>query len=387
MTTPEPAPPPTLVIMLGGMSGSAIEAQMRRALEASALDAAEVALATGRFDRALLLADAPPALDVPPGVEVETDESVAATCAPPFHFGRRLLDAIARHGITRPVYLGGGSGPLLGAAEFHAIVDALEGATEPRCVTNNRFSADLFALSHPEVLARMDPSPAADNGVARRLFDEQGVEIIELPRTLETQFNIDTPNDLGALALARRAGPRLAAVASEAGFETERMAAAARHFIERTHEVMVAGRVSSTTWKYLESEAACRIRVVAEERGMQAVGTDVAGTARSMLGQWIDIAGPQRAFTQLLPQLCDAAFIDIRPALVQLGIRPERADRFHADLGHAGEITEPRLREIVEAANASPVPVVLGGHSLVAGVLMLLNQWAWDEHDGLLPTP
>jgi hypothetical protein len=29
----------------------------------------------------------------------------------------------------------------------------------------------------------------------------------------------------------------------------------------------------------------------------------------------------------------------------------------------------------------SPVPVILGGHSLVGGALELLNQWAWDEHD------
>ncbi len=379
-----PSPVPTLLIMLGGMSGSALEQRMRRALEASALDAAEVALSTGRFDRVLLLADAAPELDLPPGVQVETDASVGEV-ASPFHFGRRLLDAIDRHGITRLVYLGGGSGPLFGAAEFIAIADALAEATGPHCVTNNRFSADCFGLTHPEVLTRLDPLPAADNNVPRRLFDDELCEIIELPRTLETQFNIDTPNDLGALALSRRAGPRLAAVATETGFDTSRMAAAARHFTERTHEVMVAGRVSSTTWKYLESEAACRIRVIAEERGMQAVGTDAAGSARSMLGQWIAEAGPHRAFSELLPELCDAAFIDIRPALVQLGIRPERTDRFHADLGLAAEIEDPGLREIVEAANASPVPVVLGGHSLVAGVLMLLNQWAWDERDGLLP--
>ncbi|MCA9848934.1 MAG: hypothetical protein KC472_13245, partial [Dehalococcoidia bacterium] len=78
---------------------------------------------------------------------------------------------------------------------------------------------------------------------------------------------------------------------------------------------------------------------------------------------------------------CRAAFIDLRPALVQLGIRASRADRFAADLGRAEEIEDARLREIVEAAVASPVPVVLGGHSLVGGALELLNQWAWDEHD------
>jgi hypothetical protein len=375
---------PALLIMLGGMRGGRIEQTMRRALEAAAFDTAETALATGRFGQALLLTDAEPGLDLPRGLEVETDSSVVMEGGPPFHFSRRLLDAVTQHGIERFLYLGGGGGPLLGATEVHAIIDALQAASGPRCVTNNRFSADLFALTEPGLLARLDPLPHADNAVPRRLYDEHGVEIVELPRTLETQFNIDTPNDLAALALSRRAGPRLAAVAEESGFDTSRLAAAARCFPERTHEVLLAGRISATTWRHLESEAACRLRVISEERGMQAVGTDAAGTARSLLGQWIAEAGPRRAFTELLPELCDAAFIDIRPALVQLGIRPSRADRFAGDLGDAAAIEDLRLREIVEAANAAPVPVVLGGHSLVGGVLMLVNQWAWDERDGLV---
>lgn len=114
---------------------------------------------------------------------------------------------------------------------------------------------------------------------------------------------------------------------------------------------------------------------------MQAAGTDADGTARSLLGQLLAAAGPARFFTELLPELCRAAFIDVRPALVQLGLRPSRADRFAADLGRVEEIADPVLREIVAAANVSPVPVVLGGHSLVSGGLELLNQWAWDEHD------
>ena len=60
-----------------------------------------------------------------------------------------------------------------------------------------------------------------------------------------------------------------------------------------------------------------------------------------------------------------------------------RADRFAADLGLAERIEDPGLREFVRAANGSPVPVVLGGHSLVAGGLMLLNDWAWEQRDGV----
>ena len=114
---------------------------------------------------------------------------------------------------------------------------------------------------------------------------------------------------------------------------------------------------------------------------MQAAGTDAAGTARSILGQLIAEAGAERVFGVLLPELCQAAFIDIRPALVHLGVRASKADRFAAALGRVDEIEDAGLRAIVAAAADSPVPVVLGGHTLVGGALELLNQWAWDEHD------
>ena len=372
---------PAVVVMLGGMDGGPLEQLLRRALEACALDTLSSAIATGHFDRALLLTDRAPTLAVPAGVTVETDAEVAHA---PFQFGQRLVDAVQRHGIDALLYCGAGSAPLLDAAAVDALVAPLHATDAAVCITNNRFSADLFALSPAALLARLDPSPASDNAVPRRLRDQHGVEVIEPPRTLETQYNLDSPADLIALHLSGRAQPRLAQVIAEASLNVERVRRAARVFIDRTAEVLVAGRVSSRSWQYLESEAACRVRLLAEERGMQAAGTDADGTARSLLGQWIAEAGPARAFGTLLPELCDAAFIDIRPALVHLGIRPSRGDRFAADLGRADAIEDPRLREIVEAANAAPVPVVLGGHSLVGSVIPLLNQWAWDEHDGLL---
>src|SRR5690606_1685794 len=278
------------------------------------------------------------------------------------------------------VYLGGGSGPLLGADDFGALLEGI-GGEGARCVTNNYFSADLFALHPASLLARLDPPPATDNAVPRRLRDTFDVEVEELPRTTATQLNLDSPTDLAALALSGRAGPRLAAMVAEAPLDTDRLARAAMRFTDRESEVLVSGRVSSRAWQYLERETACRVRVLAEERGMTAAGRDHDGTARSLLGALIETAGPRRVFGELLPQVCDAAFIDQRPALVHLGLGADRAARSAADLGARDEIEEPRLREVVAAAHASPIPVVLGGHTLVAGDLMLLNDWAWTEHD------
>ena len=364
---------PAVVVMLGGVSGGPLESLLHRALEASALDLVETALESGRFERALLLADRTPEAAPPAGVTVELDREA-------FHFGRRLAGAISKHRIQRLLYLGGGSAPLLGADEFGALADGVAGDARA-CVTNNFFSADLFAVTPASLLADLEPLPASDNVVPRRLHEEFGVEVEELPRSVATQFNIDSPIELAALALSGRAGRRLGTLLEEWAPDTELMARAAMTFTDRDAEVLVAGRVSSRTWQYLERETACRVRVLAEERGMGAAGRDADGTARSLLGRLLSTVGPARFFAELLPELCDAAFIDTRPMLVQLGLRPSRADRLAADLGVASAIEDPQLRELVEAAAASPAPVVLGGHSLVAGGLMLLNDWAWEQHD------
>lgn len=372
-----------LAILLGGVDGSPLECWMRDALEASALDAAEAARVSGAYGRVFLLADRSPALPIPHGVIVETDAEAGEA---PFQYGARLAGWVSRHGVERFATSGAGSAPLLTVTDWRALAEALGDSGAPRCVANNRFSADVYALAPASLFARLDPPPAADNGVPRRLAEQHGVELVELPRTVATQFNIDTPNDLAALALAGQGGPRLLALLRESSgdavrLDTSRLEQAAARFTERTAEVLVAGRVSSVTWNYLERESACRVRVLAEERGMQSAGTDADGTARSILGALIAESGPERVFGALLPEWCDAAFIDIRPALVHLGIRPSRADRFAADAGLPDAIEDVGLRALVAAALASPVPVVLGGHSLVGGVLQVVNQWAWDAKD------
>ncbi|MCC6236192.1 MAG: hypothetical protein IT299_01310 [Dehalococcoidia bacterium] len=367
---------PWLIVMLGGMSGGRLEEQLRSALEASALDALEVALATGAYERGLLIADRPPVLEVPPSIEVDVDAPGA-----PFEFGTRLADAIRERDAAAVVYLGGGSAPLLAGADFEALAAALD-TPDPRGVSNNFYSADLFGVRPAAALGQLTPRPTKDNGVPRRLRDECGIEFVELPRSLATQTNLDTPVDLAALALSGRGGPRLRRALADVPV-LPRLGEAARLFTDRHAEVLVAGRVSSRAWQYLERETACRVRLLAEERGMSAAGRETDGSARSLLGMLLAEAGSQRFFSELLPDLGGAAFLDIRPALVQLGLHPSRADRFAADLGLASEITDAGLRSLVEAANAAPVPVVLGGHSLVAGGLMLLNDWAWEQRDGV----
>ena len=67
--------------------------------------------------------------------------------------------------------------------------------------------------------------------------------------------------------------------------------------------------------------------------------------------------------------------------LVHLGVAVSRADRFWSDLGRPDKIEDAFLTEFTQAANDAPIPVLLGGHSLIAGGLMLLNEAAWREED------
>ena len=50
-------------------------------------------------------------------------------------------------------------------------------------------------------------------------------------------------------------------------------------------------------------------------------------------------------------------------------------------VGCPAEVPGPFLGEFHGAAGEAPLPVLLGGHSLVAGGLMLLTEAAWREED------
>ncbi|HXF51373.1 MAG TPA: hypothetical protein VNM43_06795 [Dehalococcoidia bacterium] len=372
--------PVHLVVFLGGAGASPLEALLGRALEAAALDTIETALATGAFAGAVLATDRdldPAAL--PAGAILDRDPA-----GEPFHFGRRLLDVCDRHGIARPLYTGAGAGVLLGGDDYAAIARRLAQA-DRLVIPNNFFSCDLLGLATAAELHRLD-LPASDNLLARLLAQRLGLPCEALPRTAATQFNIDSPADLAVLALAGGAGPRLSALLAREAPALPTLSRLMDRLVDPDAEIFIAGRVGSAVWQYLERETACRVRVLSEERGMQAAGRDVSGAARSLLGFHIELAGVDRVFEELA-SLCDAAVIDSRVLLAHGGSHPSRADRFASDLGRWREVEDPFLRELTRAAAEAPVPVVLGGHSLLAGGLMLLTEAAWRRRDAALTSP
>jgi hypothetical protein len=151
--------------------------------------------------------------------------------------------------------------------------------------------------------------------------------------------------------------------------------------LDRDATILVAGRVSSATWSYLERETACSTRVLSEERGMRASGRQARGEVRSLLGYYLDAVGLQRFF-ETLATMGQAIFVDNRVLFAHQGLWPSAADRFHSDLRQPAQIGDPFVRALTEAAMAAPVPVIMGGHSLVSGGMYALIEAAWARgHD------
>jgi hypothetical protein len=362
---------PVLLIFHGDTGSGEAEGMLARARVAAAKDTARSALAAG-FEAVIVATDSPGLFDdAPANVLLDSD-----TAGEAFDFGERLKGLVRRYGLQRPAVMGSGSVPLLGVEEFRLIVEQLD-ARDGRFVTNNFFSADLTAWTPGEAVLELQPF-ARDNILPRRLKDEAGLAPVTLPRTTASQFDLDTPADLAVLALTEGVGPELAAVAAEAEATAMRYRALLPMLCDRTAEVVVAGRVGSMTWQYLERETACRVRMFSEERGL---ATAPAGhQAHSALGFLLEEVGVQRFFERLA-LLGDAVVLDTRVIEAHMGIAPSREDRFQSDLLNYAAIGDDFLRRFTEGAANAPVPILLGGHSLVSGGLMAINDVAWREND------
>lgn len=279
-------------------------------------------------------------------------------------FGTRLARLAALDPGAGIVVLGSGSVPLASAGDRRAFVAAA--AATGTVLTNNRYSADIVAIPGGVDLAGI-PDSTADNGLPR-LLAERGHAVRDLGQRWRLQVDLDSPIDS---LVAGFAAP------DESSFERARDAATRirDRSSDSRAEVLVAGRTSSGTLHWLETQTASRTRALVEERGMR---TAVAGQRppRSTLGLVLDREGPA-ALGRLLADLADAAVIDTRVLLAhRLGpdeeTWPVAEDRFASDLLLHERIADPWLRELTRSAAEAPLPVLLGGHTLVGPGLRLL---------------
>ncbi len=356
-----------LILFLGGLSGSPAAEMVAGCHRAIARDVIERAQSSGAFDRMILVTDRG---ELHPSVVLEPSGSS-------FHFGRKLKEVIEKYDIEKPFYIGRGSLPLLPSHELRAIAHQLDWSKDT-VITNNPYSADVVAFTPGRAIEAIDP-PTSDNALAQLLVRQANLRQVSLPRTAGYQFDVDTPTDLFILKLHPAAGAQAKAYLESLDLDTSRLERAMSLFTYENAQVLVAGRVGSYVWSQLEASTSCRVRMLAEERSMHTDERDQRGEVRTILGFYLERVGHERFF-ETLAQLGHAAFIDTRVLFTHFGLNLTVSDRFYSDLGQPEKIDNPFARDFTRAAMEAPIPVILGGHSLVSGGLLALIEVAKPEH-------
>jgi hypothetical protein len=321
-------------------------------------------------------------------------DEVAVAAGPPDGrtFGERLRgatssgpSAAARAGGL--VVLGSGSIPLATAADLRRFVQVAAGPGG-RALANNRYSADVVAISRVEDLTGLPPLPA-DNALPRWLEERAGVAVTDLAGRWRLGVDVDTPLDLVVLEFAGAIRRGAWGHALAGGRLATRLDALSDVLRNRRAELLVAGRVSAATLRFLQAGVECRVRALVEERGLKAASRLAQSGAaanqrppRSVLGTLLDRDGPE-SLARHVAVLGDAAIVDTRVLMAHRRGAAESAwppaeDRFASDLLDPAAVADPWLAALTAAAAGSPVghPILLGGHTLLNGGLRLLAERA-----------
>jgi hypothetical protein len=365
----------TLILMVGGWGDSPVEQTLRRAHQAAAEDLLETLRQTHRVERAIIATDDPSWAPDLPGLPLEVDVDRPGE---PFHFGRRLADLIRRAGADRVLYAGGGSAPLMGLQDWFGALDDFIG-DRPQAVTNNLYSSDWIAFYPARTLAPRIALLERDNALGWVLSEEWDVPTRALAPSAATRLDLDTPADLLICRAHPRIGPRLRAALDEEGSRADSPYGPMTGTVKSILGVMardgshltIIGRSSPAAWAALDRATRCWVRLFVEERGMVASGRLRRGEVRSLLADFLEYAGIDGFFTELA-SLAEAALMDTRVLMAARGGWPSPADRFNADLLRWQEVRDPFLREFARAAAQVPIPILMGGQSLVNGGLMAL---------------
>lgn len=336
------------------------------------------------------------------GVGVEPLHPARPSPGESFHWGRWFA-AAARATLARvraegrPLDAVGYAGAGTLALADDELLDALVSPIPGEAVGNNRYSTDAFVVAGTQTgRLRIDAALTAleacsTDNAAIRCLEAAGFAVRDLTTAAWARFDVDTPLDLALLRLATRLpGTRrpdglvsafleMATLPGGRGLELpglERVGAVLR---DREAQLVVAGRIPSSAWAYLEAESACRVRCFIEERGMRLARDAVP---HSLLADWTERLGPADLVAELA-SLGDAVILDSRVLMASRAgssdavAWPPAEERFASDFLDAVPVATPWLAELTAAAAASDVPFLLGGHALVSDGLRILVDAAW----------
>jgi hypothetical protein len=376
----------TFVAFAGRGGDTPVERLVAGAQHAATLDLLDLARAEPLIGELILATDSPALASRAAGdrTTVLVDDS-----GRPFHFGNRLREITDRPEVEVPLYFSGASAPLLTAASLRdtcrRLLASAGDARTGTVVANNLWSADFFGFDPKSALGRIDLPSAHDNSIPGLLVRQAGLTAEILEPSIGTIFDLDTPADLTALYLHTGCRPNARTYLDTCNLPVARFEAAMPYLVSSKAQLALIGRVNAAVWGTSSSDIPASKRLFVEERGMVAFGRDASGEARTLIGHLYQAVGPTQFFRHLA-ELADAILFDSRVLFAHLGLRLSANDRFASDIGDVDSIEDPVAREFTRAALDAPVPVLLGGHGIVAGSLWALTQAAWDRADaGTLP--
>jgi hypothetical protein len=286
-----------------------------------------------------------------------------------FHFGELLARFATLRAEERLAYFGGASAPLLTAETIAGAVEQVRRAERPLAVVNNLHSSDWAILNHTRALERLTRRLPSDNQIGWVLAHEANFEVDSLPPSAESRADIDTPADLLFLKDHPRLSGELKAVLASAPEEGVSRVDRLRRLVGTPGETLgIIGRASSHIWSEIERRTSIWVRLFVEERGMLASGRAERGEVRSLVAMAFDEWGAD-GFVDRMTELVGGLIWDTRVWMSHRGPWPTAADRCASDLGWADEIVDPGLRDLTRASMNARIPVLLGGHGIVAGGL------------------
>ncbi len=366
-------PKVTAVVFEGGQARTSLDLVLRDIRKQIVLDTLSKLRQAPEVDQVLLVTNYE-------GLASEAAEFAIVDSEPNgcrFHFGARLRQVIVKYGLENVIYMGGAAAPLISPGEFSQIALALK-RSRNTVIMNNVQSADLVAFTPARAIDEIE-LPDNDNSLGYLLRDI-GMSRMLVPNSGRVNFDIDTPADILILGLHPDCGARVSRVIASLDWPRNKISEALEILRDDSREIAVIGRVGPSVIQYINANMVHRMRVFSEERGMKALGREERGEVVSLLGFMVKELGPSKFF-EYLSSVCDLAFIDTRVIFAHLQKQVSDWDRFQSDLGRFQLIKNQWVKEFTRSAWESPIPVILGGHSLVAAGLWILAEMVAKEKD------
>lgn len=355
------------IVMVGGRSGETGPVSwVQDARRQAAFDLLEQLAGLSSIEQCILVT---PSLD---GIEGAPITDHVESQAGPIHVGQVLAEIVETHKISKLLYFGGGSAPLLDDRTLDSIVVKIRNA-QNGVFTNNQFASDWAGITPASVVPKWKERLPQDNMIGWVLSKEANLESYSLPPSPASRLDIDTPTDLLTLRLHPRTKQKLNQFLRTLPLVTSQLEEGMKILSTPASHAFIAGRISPSVWSALNEVTSCWIRVISEERGMVSSGRQVRGEVFSLLAEYISKVGI-RAYIDTLSEISQAAFIDTRVLLAHRRTWPSESDRFNSDLGIAGKIVDPWLNEFTSSSREAPMPIILGGHGLLSGDMLALAE-------------